>query len=119
MEVSRRELLPNVYLTAVETDKFKSGVLSATLLTQLNRENAASNALLPSVLRRGTVRCPDMAALQTRLDDLYGAAVEPGVRKRGEIQCIGFRAAFCEERYLPGSPSVMADTARLLGELCL
>ena len=33
MEVSRRELLPNVYLTAVETDKFKSGVLSATLLT--------------------------------------------------------------------------------------
>lgn len=74
MEVSRLELLPNVYLTAVETDKFKTGALSATLLTQLNRDNASSNALIPSVLRRGTVTMPDMTALQSRLDTLYGAA---------------------------------------------
>ena len=63
MEVSRRELLPNVYLTAVETDKFKSGVLSATLLTQLERSSASPNALIPSVLRRGTATLPDMSAL--------------------------------------------------------
>lgn len=119
MEVSRLELLPNVYLTAVETDKFKTGALSATLLTQLNRDNASSNALIPSVLRRGTVTMPDMTALQSRLDTLYGAAMEPSVRRKGEIQAIGFRSSFCDGRFLPGREDVTAEAAALLGDLWL
>ncbi len=119
MEYSRREILPNVYLTCLRTDKFKTGLMSATLLTQLQRQTAAENALLPYVLRRGTASAPDMAALQARLDGLYGASAEPCVRRKGEIQCVGFRAGFGEDRFLPGSPSVTESAARLLGELWL
>ncbi|MDY5100528.1 MAG: insulinase family protein [Oscillospiraceae bacterium] len=119
MEVSRRELLPNVYLTAVETDKFKSGVLSATLLTQLERSSASPNALIPSVLRRGTATLPDMSALQERLDSLYGAGMEPSVRRKGEIQLLSFRSSFCDERFLPGREELCAPLASLLGEMWL
>ena len=56
MEVTRTELLPGVFLTHLRTDKFKTACLSVNLLTQLNRETAAMNALIPAVLRRGTTR---------------------------------------------------------------
>ena len=56
MDAVRREILPGVALTCVQTDKFKTGCLSINLLTQLCRENAAKNALLPMVLRRGCSR---------------------------------------------------------------
>ena len=119
MEYFREELLPNVFLTALRTDKFKTGCLSAALLTQLDRETAAQNAAIPYVLRRGTVELPDMSAYSARLEELYGAELEPLVRKRGEIQCIGFRADFCEDRFLPGRPALAEDMARLLGETWL
>ena len=58
MEYAREEILSGVYLTHIRSDKFKSACLSVNLLTQLDRESAAMNALLPQVLRRieGQVR---------------------------------------------------------------
>lgn len=47
METVRKEILPGVWLTALENDKFKTGCLSISLLTQLDRETAAMNALIP------------------------------------------------------------------------
>ena len=46
MEYFREELFPCVSLTAVQTDKFKTGCMTAYLLTQLHRETAAENAVL-------------------------------------------------------------------------
>ena len=117
--MERMELLPNVYLSAVQTDKFKTALLSVSLLTQLERQNAASNALLPSLLRRGSSRYPDMAALQNRLDGLYGASLEPEVRRFGELQSIGFCAEFCDERFLPEKLDMTGEMAALLGEVLL
>lgn len=38
METVRTEILPGVWLTALENDKFKTGCLSISVLTQLDRE---------------------------------------------------------------------------------
>ena len=54
IEVTRTQLLPGVHLTAVQTQKFKSSVLGMQFLLPLAREQAALQALLPMVLRRGT-----------------------------------------------------------------
>ena len=116
---TRKEILPGAYLTCLQTDKFKTGLLSVNLLTRLGRETAAENALIPSVLRRGTVRSPDMDALAARLDSLYGARLEPVARKKGEIQCVGFWADFLDERYLPEGQGLLEEVAALLGEVLL
>ena len=83
METVRCELIPGVWLTALRSDKFKTGCLSINLLTQLNRETAALNAVLPFVLRRGTRYHPDMETIAAELDSLYGTGIEPIVRKIG------------------------------------
>ena len=81
MKYFREELFPCVYLTALRTDRFKTGCLSVNLLTQLRRETAAENAVIPYVLRRGTTSLPDMRRISARLEGLYGASIDPVVRK--------------------------------------
>ena len=106
METVRCELIPGVWLTALRSDKFKTGCLSINLLTQLNR-------------RRGTRYHPDMETIAAELDSLYGTGIEPIVRKIGEIQCIGFYASFPDEKYLPQGSDVFEKAANFACELLL
>ena len=118
MQPSRTELLPGVFLTCLQTDKFKTGVLSINLLTRLSPETVTMNTLLPSVLRRGTMYHPDLDSLAAALDNLYGAHIEPVSRKKGEIHSIGFWADFIDDAYLP-EDGVLEKTVDLLGEVLL
>ena len=119
MEFNRTELMPGVFLSHLRSDKFKTACMSVTLLTQLRRETAAMNAVIPFVLRRGTTRYRDMEQLSRRMDELYGAAVEPVVRRIGEIQCIGFYGSFPEPDYLPGGEALLGGTCALMAQLLL
>ena len=119
MELTRTEILPDVWLNHLRSEKFKTACLSLNLLTQLKRETASMNALIPYVLRRGTTRYPDMEALARRMEELYGTAAEPVVRRIGEIQCLGFYASIPESAFLPGGQSVLRQSCELLGQLLL
>lgn len=113
----RVELLPGVYLRTVQTDKFKTGSLSLNFLRPLCREEAAMNALLPSVLLRGTKNHPDMKEISMLLDELYGAGVGTLVRKKGEVQTVGFYADFIEDEYTLERENVFASVCAFLREL--
>ena len=112
-------LTRGVRLTAVWDDRFKTGCLSATLLAPHTKKTASLNAVLPYVLRRGTARCPDSESLAAAMDELYGARIEPAIRKRGEVAALGFCADFPDAAFLPGRPDILSGTAYLLGELLL
>jgi len=60
-----------------------------------------------------------MQAVSAALDELYGARIEPLVRKKGELHCVGFFADFPDDRFLPDGQSVLEDTAALAGEMLL
>ena len=118
-DVTRKQLLPGVFLTSVHTKKFKSSTLSMTLLTPLRKETAAVNALIPYLLRRGSEAHPDMQSLAAALDELYGGSIEPAVRKRGETQCLGFVGSFLDDAYTLDGIRVLSQAAGLMGELLL
>ena len=117
MDFRREEIMPGVFLSALRAERFKTGAMCAVLLTQLERGHAYMDSLIPSVLRRGTVRYPDMASVTRRLEELYGAAAVPVSLRVGEVRALGFYASFPEGRYLPGGRGELADAASLLGEL--
>lgn len=118
MTFNRNEILPGVWLTCITTDKFKSGCVSINMITQLQRETASLNALIPMVLRRGCKSYPDMESFAGRLDDLYGAGISPTVRKIGEIQCIGLIADFVDGAFVPNK-NLFDDVLALMGEVLL
>lgn len=115
----RTEIMQNVFLTYLPASKFKTSVLSAHLVTPLSKETASANALLPAVLRRGTMRCPDMESLSAALDTLYGAQIDYTVRKKGERQCIGFVASVIDDAFAPAGEKLLEPVSDLLGELFL
>mgnify|MGYP002611397584 FL=1 len=112
----RTEILPGVYLTAVQSDKFKTGCFSLNLLRPMKKEEAAANALIPSVLLRGSESCPDIASISAKLDELYGASVGTLVRKKGEVQLVGFYCDYVQDEYVdePVFAPLMAFLAELL-----
>ena len=118
-QVTHRELLPGVRLTAVQTNKFKSNLLSVTLMAPLDAKTASANALLPYVLRRGTREHPDMESLSAALDELYGGSIEPAVRKKGEAQGIGFVGSFLDDAYALDDAHILEQAASLMGEVLL
>ena len=117
MQATRVQLADGVYLTYLPARKFKTSLLSAQFVTPLRQETASAWALLPAVLRRGTVRYPDLETLSAQLDRLYGASVEYTIRKKGENQCVGFVASFIDDSFAPGGAKLLEPAADLVGEL--
>lgn len=115
MEMNRTELLPGVWLNHLRSDRFKTACLSISLLTQLTRETASMNALIPFVLRRGCARYGDAEAISARLKELGGTVIEPAVRQVGEIQCLGFVAEIPETE----KEDRLRPVCELLGDLLL
>ncbi len=117
MNMNRIELFPGVYLRTIQTEKFKSAYLSLVMMEQISAENASLNALVPDVLRRGCEGYPDMESLSAALDELYGGAISPIVRKKGETQCVGFGVSVLDDRFTPDETKVLEPVAALLGKL--
>lgn len=112
----RLSLADGVGLTCVPTGTFRTAVFSAAFVLPLQADNAPF-AVLPYLLYRGTQSCPSLSALNERLDSLYGARIEPFVRKVGESLSIGFVAAGVDGDAVPEDP--MPELVRLLcGLLC-
>lgn len=115
----RSEILPGVFLTVEQTEKYKTALLSLSLLRPLREETASPGALLPSVLLRGTRAYPDMERISEHLDNLYGAGFSGTVRKKGETQAIGFFADFIDDALAPGKESVLREMTAFLGQVLL
>ena len=112
-------LLPGITLRCFRDTRFKQGCLSLQLVRPMKKEEAAMNALLPSVLLRGTNRCPDLRSITEHLDELYGASVSPLVRRVGDYQTTGLYCGFMDDRFaLPGD-RVLAPMIDFLGEVLL
>ena len=116
---NRREIMQDVFLTYLPAQRFKTSRMTVQLIAPLQRETAAANALLPAVLRRGTVRCPDMESLSAALDTLYGTNIDYTVRKKGERQCVGFAAGFIDDAFTPHGEKLLEPVSAMLGELLL
>lgn len=113
------ELLPGVTLRCFPDNRFKQGALSFQIIRPMCRREVALNALIPTVLLRGTVKHPDLRSITLRLDELYGAAVGATVRRIGDYQTTGLTCGFIEDKYaLPGD-KILEPMVDFLRELLL
>ena len=114
--IETTSLLPGVTLRICRDSRFKQGCLSFQFLRQMKESEAHFNALLPSVMLRGTVPHPDLRAITQHLDDLYGAAIGPLVRRLGDWQTTGFYLSFLDDRFAMAGDRVAAGMTAFLEE---
>lgn len=110
-------LQPGVTLRCYRDERFKHGCLTVQFVREMNKQEAALNALIPVVLLRGTESATDLRAITRRLDDLYGAAVGPVVRRVGNYQTMGLACSFIDDRYAMEGDRVLEPTVEFLGQL--
>lgn len=103
-------------LFAIQTDRFKSELLSMQFYRPTDSKTAQLNALLPAVLRRGTSRFPTKQAINRYLDRLYSTTISMRNRRLGDMQNIGFTADFLGARYV-GGEDLLSSVVSMMSEL--
>ncbi len=98
--MKRTELDKSIYINEIDTDRFKSNIISYYIVRPLCRQDVTKNALLPLVLKRGSQSYPTNLEIQKRLEELYGVRLGVSVLIRGDKQILNLTSQFVDERYL-------------------
>lgn len=98
--VKKLNLKEGINLYCIPLEKFKTYTVSIFIHRQLTKENATRNALLPYVLRRGCKGFPNSQAIAEYLENLYGAAFDCGINKKGESQILYFSFEVIDDQYI-------------------
>ena len=113
------ELFDGINLHILKTDKFKTNLLAVFMLTDLNRENVTKNALIPAVLRRGTVNLPTKKEIAIKLEDMYGSVFDASSEKMGDKQVLQFYIDSLANDYTLNNENVLKDSIDLLCDVIL
>ena len=100
------------------TDKFKTNLVQIYFMLPLkNEKEAAMNALIPSVLERGSKNYNDNQLIKTELENLYGSNMSFNILKRGENQILRFSLEMVNEKYLTHKSNLTVDAFNLLNDI--
>jgi predicted Zn-dependent peptidase len=113
LKSKRIELGNGIYLNLIQTDKFKSNLMSYYFIRPLNREEVTMNSLVPLVLKRGTEEFPTSLEIEKEFESLYGASYSSTVNKRGERHFLRFTVEWANEEYL-NAPGQNLNVVKML-----
>ena len=87
------------------------------MLPLKNEKEAAMNALIPSVLERGSKNYKDNQLIKTQLENLYGSNMSFNILKRGENQILRFSLEMVNEKFLTHKSNLTVDAFNLLNDI--
>lgn len=117
MSYNKIELKQGISLHEIQTNKFKTNLVSVFLSTPLDRENVTKNALLAAVLRRGTKSMPSQEIISEKLEEMYGALFNCGIEKIGDNHTLKFYLEAINDNFLPNNESILEETIKVLLEI--
>ena len=111
MEYKQKELKKGIKFHTINTDKFKTNLISVFLTTKLNRENVTKNAVVSAVLRRGSKTMPSQEEISKQMEAMYGASFDCGLDKTGDNQVLKFYLETINDDFLPQKGEDMLKTS--------
>lgn len=106
-----------VKLHLVPSKKYKTMNIVVKFKAPLTRETITKRALLPYILRQGTKNYPSRKAIQSKLDDLYGAVLSIDGAKKGDNHILSMRMELANPKFIPNESSIFDDAIELLTEV--
>ena len=107
----------NLFLHTINTNKFKTNLIAAFILVDLEKENITKNALIPSVLKRGTENLKTMKEISNKMDDMYGAIFDASSDKIGEKQALQFYISTIDDEYALNNEKLLLDSISFMNDL--
>lgn len=105
MNYKKLDIKKGITIHKIDTDKFKTNLTAVFLTTKLDRENVTKNALISSILRRGSMKLQTQEAISKKLEEMYGAEFDCGLDKTGDNQVLKFYIETVNDNFLPKNSS--------------
>ena len=103
MEHKKQELKNGITIHSINTNKFKTNLISVFLTVPLTREYVTYNAVLSAVLRRGSKSMPTQEDISKTLEEMYGASFDAGINKTGDNHILKFYLESVNDEFLPSN----------------
>lgn len=100
LNLVNHDLGNKISFNTIETNMFKSNLISFYFVRPLSDEEATLNALLPMVLKRGSNKYKNNLEVQRKLEEMYGADFGISVSKRGEKQVIKYTMEYVDKSFV-------------------
>lgn len=107
----------NLVIHTINTNKFKTNLIAAFLVVDLNKENITKNALIPAVLRRGTANLTTMKEISNKIDNMYGAIFDASSDKIGDKQVIQFYISTIDDEYALNNEKLLLESIDFVNDL--
>jgi len=117
MTIKKDVIGKNINLSAIKTDKFKTGIITFSLLLPFNETSYINSLVLAGMLRRGTRNFPSMADINKRLDELYASCIEIRSSMVGNNLLLIFTAEFLDERYIISKVNVFDGILEIISDM--
>lgn len=111
MNCKETEIKKGIKMHCIKTDKFKINLIAVFLTTKLNRENVTKNALVSTVLRRGSKNMQTQEDISKQMEEMYGASFDCGLDKTGDNQVLKFYIEVLNDNFLPRTNEDLLESA--------
>ena len=101
MKYKKKEIKQGITLHLIDAKGFKTNLVAVFLSTPLKRENVTYNAMISSVLRRGSMKMPTQEEISKNMEEMYGASFDCGIDKTGDNHILRFYLESINDKFLP------------------
>lgn len=115
-DFNKQSVSQGVEFCSIKANGFKSSCISINFVLPLG-EKASLYALVPNVLTRSSRVYPDLASIERKLANLYGADIAVDVSKVGENQVLKVVVSCIDDRFALDNEIISAESSKLLFEL--
>ena len=117
MNYIKEEIKKGITIHKINTNKFKTNLFAVFIATPLKRESVTKNALITSILRRGSKNIPSQDIISKKLEEMYGATFDCGIEKTGDNQIIKFYLESINEEFLPEKEELTKKSLNILFDI--
>ena len=117
MNYQKQQIKEGINLHTIQTNKFKTNLLSVFLTMPLSRDLITKEALIAQILRRGSNLMPSSEEISITLEEMYGASFNCGIEKIGENHIIKFYLETINDEFLPKKEDILQKGLNTLFEI--
>lgn len=114
MNYQKNEIKEGINLHIIQSNKFKTNLISIFFTLPLQKENVTKEALISAILRRGSKKYQTAKQISIALEEMYGASFDCGIEKMGDNHVLKFYLETINEEYLPKKEEILKQAIDVL-----
>lgn len=119
MENIQINIKDGIKLHIIPNDIYKTNLIRIAFTIDADKNTVTDTAMLPLILKQGSMNYPTQEKINTRLEELYGAEFVANIDKKGDLQVISFEADCIKDKYIPTKESITKEVFDLIFDIVL